>query len=139
LKNSQIQELVSESCFSWGNMVWHSNICLKFNSWNDVHWLICYSILKEVFFIRAGSFISMGMCCRWLNVYCGIFNTLVFCYLQCTTSWNNHVLFSIILNKQNRWLLFALFVYGIDTLCFSFWYWICVITHFKSLKARNAG
>jgi hypothetical protein len=101
LKNSQIQELVSESCFSWGNMVWHSNICLKFNSCNDVHWLICYSILKEVFLICAGSFLWMGMCCRWLNVYCDIFNTLVFCYLQWTTSWNNQVLFSIILNKQN--------------------------------------
>jgi hypothetical protein len=121
LKNSQIQELVSKSCFSWGNMVWHSNICLKFNSCNDVHWLICYSILKEVFLICAGSFLWMGMCCRWLNVYCDIFNTLVFCYLQCTTSWNNHVLFSIILNKQNLLTLICYVCLYIDTLFFSFW------------------
>jgi hypothetical protein len=137
LKNFRTPELVSESVFhgvTWFGIqtyAWNSTVAMMYIDWSVIRYWRKYFLSVP--------FIWMWMCCRWLNVYCDIFNTLVFCYLQCTTSWNNHVLFSIILNKQNLLTLICFVCLCIDALFFSFRYWICVIMHFKSLKTQNEG
>jgi hypothetical protein len=139
LKNSQTQELVSESVFhgvTWFGIqtyAWNSTVGMMYIDWSVIRYWRKYflSVLDRLYrwecVVGGWMFIVVSLI-LWFSVICSALpHETIMSFFQ--LFWTNRIC----------WLLFALFVYGIDTLCFSFWYWICVITHFKSLKARNEG
>lgn len=95
--------------------------CLKFNICNDVHWLICYTILKKAPLICAGLLISMRMCYMWLNICCDIFKTLVF-------------LLSTLHYLMKQWCpFFNYFVQTESVVGYQFVLFVSALTHFSFL------